>query len=200
MQSIDRVKLRDMFPPPGDLVVQKVLTQLDKHCLYFLSLSPFLLIATQGNNGADVSPRGDPAGFVKAIDRQTILIPDRPGNNRLDTMENILDNARVGCLFLVPGLGEILRINGEADLVVGPELEQLAFQGKTPPVAIRIRVREALFHCAKAVIRSKIWSPATFARREDFPPLGAVLADQIAGLDKDEMIEWIRVGDQRTLY
>jgi predicted pyridoxine 5'-phosphate oxidase superfamily flavin-nucleotide-binding protein len=106
----------------------------------------------------------------------------------------------VGCLCVVPGLGEILRINGRADIVVGPELEELAIQNRTPPVAIRISVREAFFHCSKAVIRSKAWNSETFATREDFPPLGAVLADQIEGLDKEEMIEKIRTGDQRTLY
>lgn len=200
MQSIDRQKLRELYRPPGNLVVQKVLRELDAHCLRFLSLSPFMLIATHGTGGADLSPRGDPPGFVNALDPTTLLIPDRPGNNRLDTMENILDNPRVGCLFLVPGLGEILRVNGEADIVSGPGLERLAHQGRTPVAAIRVRVREALFHCAKAVIRSKLWTPSTYATREDFPPLGAVLADQIAGLNKEEMIEWIRVGDQKTLY
>jgi PPOX class probable FMN-dependent enzyme len=200
VQSIDRQQLRRLLPPPEKLVVQKVLPYLDRHSLHFLSLSPFMLIATQGRSGADLSPRGDPPGFVKALDRTTLLIPDRPGNNRLDTMENILDNPRIGCLFLVPGLGEILRVNGEAEIVTGPELEHLVQQGRVPPVAIRVVVKEALFHCAKAVIRSKVWNPATFATRADFPPLGAVLADQIAGLDRDDMIERIRVGDQTTLY
>lgn len=200
MRSIDRTELREMFPEPEALVVNKQLTWLDKHCLHFISLSPFLLMGTQGLHGADVSPRGDPKGFVKVIDPTTLLIPDRPGNNRLDTMENILNNPKAGCLFLAPGLGEILRINGEADLVVGEELELLAIQGRTPQVAIRLHVKEVFFHCSKAVIRSKIWNPATFATRQDFPPLGAILADQIAGLNKDEMIERIRVGDQKTLY
>ncbi|WP_448949950.1 MSMEG_1061 family FMN-dependent PPOX-type flavoprotein [Labrys neptuniae] len=200
MQSIDRQQLRAMLPPPASLVVRKVLPRLDGHCAHFLSLSPFMLIATQGRNGADVSPRGDPPGFARMLDPTTLLIPDRPGNNRLDTMENILDNRQVGCLFLVPGLGEILRVNGDADIVTGPELELLAHQGRMPAVAIRVKVKEAFFHCAKAVIRSKLWTASTHATREDFPPLGAILADQIAGLDKEEMIERIRVGDQRTLY
>jgi PPOX class probable FMN-dependent enzyme len=200
MHSITQEELRGLVPNAEGVVVQKVLHELDHHCMHYLSLSPLMLIGTQGPNGGDVSPRGDPKGFVKVIDTTTVLIPDRPGNNRLDTMENILENPSVGCLFLVPGLGEILRINGNADLVVGPELEQLAVQGRTPLVAIRVRVKEAFFHCSKAVIRSKVWVPATFAKREDFPPLGAILSDQIAGLDREKTIEWIRVGDQRTLY
>ncbi|MGF6257131.1 MSMEG_1061 family FMN-dependent PPOX-type flavoprotein [Ensifer sp. ZNC0028] len=200
MRSIDQTELRQMFPAPEALVVSKQLTRLDKHCLQFLSLSPFALIGTRSQAGGDVSPRGDPRGFVHVLDENTFLIPDRPGNNRLDTMENILADPVVGCLFLVPGLGEILRVNGVADIVVGDALEALAIQGRAPRVAIRVHVREVFFHCSKAVIRSKLWNPATFATREDFPPLGAILADQIAGLDKDEMVEKIRVGDQRTLY
>ncbi|MFK0276592.1 MSMEG_1061 family FMN-dependent PPOX-type flavoprotein [Ensifer sp. NPDC090286] len=200
MRSIDQTELRRMFPAPEALVVSKQLTRLDKHCLQFLSLSPFALIGTRSQAGGDVSPRGDPRGFVHVLDENTFLIPDRPGNNRLDTMENILADPVVGCLFLVPGLGEILRVNGVADIVVGDALEALSIQGRAPRVAIRVHVREVFFHCSKAVIRSKLWNPATFAMREDFPPLGAILADQIAGLDKDEMVEKIRVGDQRTLY
>lgn len=200
MRSIDQTELRQMFPAPEALVVSKQLTRLDKNCLQFLSLSPFALIGTRSQAGGDVSPRGDPRGFVHVLDENTFLIPDRPGNNRLDTMENILADPVVGCLFLVPGLGEILRVNGVADIVVGDALEALSIQGRAPRVAIRVHVREVFFHCSKAVIRSKLWNPATFATREDFPPLGAILADQIAGLDKDEMVEKIRVGDQRTLY
>lgn len=200
MRTIDRAELRVMFPAPAAIVVDKQLTSLDKHSRHFISLSPFVLIGSRSGSGGDVSPRGDPKGFVKVLDAKTFLIPDRPGNNRLDTMENILADPVVGCLFLVPGLGEILRINGVADLVVGDELSDLAVQGRAPPVAIRVHVREVFFHCSKAVIRSKIWTPTTFAKREDFPPLGAILADQIAGIDKEEWIEKIRVGDQNTLY
>ncbi|QRY70821.1 pyridoxamine 5'-phosphate oxidase family protein (plasmid) [Ensifer sp. PDNC004] len=200
MRSIDQTELRQIFPAPEALVVSKQLTRLDKHCLQFLSLSPFALIGTRSQAGGDVSPRGDPRGFVHVLDENTFLIPDRPGNNRLDTMENILADPVVGCLFLVPGLGEILRVNGVADIVAGGALEALSIQGRAPRVAIRVHVREVFFHCSKAVIRSKLWNPATFATREDFPPLGEILADQIAGLDKEEMVEKIRVGDQRTLY
>lgn len=200
MRAIDRTELRAMFPEPQALVVSKQLTALDRHCRHFLSLSPFVLVGTRSPSGGDVSPRGDPKGFVKVVDDRTILIPDRPGNNRLDTMENILADPAVGCLFMVPGLGEILRINGQADLVVGEALNDLAIQGRVPMVAIRVCIEEVFFHCSKAVIRSKLWNPTTFATREDFPPLGAILADQIAGLDKNEMVERIRVGDQTTLY
>ncbi|WP_352914987.1 MSMEG_1061 family FMN-dependent PPOX-type flavoprotein [Mesorhizobium sp. M0915] len=200
MRVIGRGELRTLFPEPASIVVDKQLTSLDKHSRHFISLSPFLLIGSRNGSTGDVTPRGDPKGFVKVLDDKTFLIPDRPGNNRLDTMENILLDPVVGCLFLVPGLGEILRVNGTADIVVGDELSELAVQGRVPPVAIRVHVQEVFFHCSKAVIRSKIWNPATFAKREDFPPLGAILADQIAGVDKDEWIEKIRVGDQKTLY
>lgn len=200
MRTVDKEELRQIFDQPTDLVLDKVLDALDGHCLRFLALSPFLLMSTQGANGADVSPKGDPAGFVKIIDQKTILIPDRPGNNRLDTMENILENDQIGCLFLIPGIREILRINGSADIVVGPELEALAHAGRVPKVAIRVRIKEVFFHCAKAIIRSQIWDSSTFKTRDDFPPLGAVLADQIVGLNKQEMIEWIIKADKATLY
>lgn len=200
MRSIGEAELREMYPAPEALVVSKQLTHLDKHCLHFMSLAPLVLIGTRSKAGADVSPRGDPKGFAHVLDSRTFLIPDRPGNNRLDTMENILADPVVGCLFLVPGLGEILRVNGDADLVVGEELEEMAIQGRAPKIAIRVHVKEVFFHCSKAIIRSKLWNPSTFAIREDFPPLGAILADQIAGLDKNDMIEKIRVGDQKTLY
>ncbi len=159
-----------------------------------------MLISTQGSAGADTSPRGDPPGFVKPLDQHTLLIPDRPGNNRLDTFENILENPHVGCLFLVPGLAEILRINGTARLVVGEELEALAVQNRAPKMGICVSVEQAFFHCAKAVMRSRIWQPDTFRTRSDFPPLGVILSDQVAGLDREKTIEFIRTGDQTTMY
>lgn len=193
-------EVRALFPPAQGMAVTKILDRIDAHCAHFISLSPFLLISTQGIGGADISPRGDPPGFVKVIDERTLLIPDRPGNNRLDSIENILENAKIGCLFLLPGIGEILRVNGSAKLVTGPELEQLAHQGKSPKLAICVTVEEAFFHCTKAIIRSKIWSAETFLKRSDFPALGAILADQIAGTNPQQALKEVRDSETNTLY
>lgn len=201
MDTIDSHEaLRALYPEPVDLVIRKALTALDPHSLAFLRLSPFLLIATQGAGGSDVSPRGDPPGFVKVIDDRTLLIPERPGNNRVDTLGNIIDNPRTGLIFLVPGLGEALRLNGLASVVVGPELADLAHQDRVPKAAILFRIEEVFFHCAKAIIRSRLWSADIQVDKSSFPPLGKILADQIAGYDAEALIEKIRRGDRETLY
>jgi len=179
----DVSELRALYGLPMELAVKKSLPRLDRHCREFIRLSPFLLVSTQGPDGADISPRGDPSGFVGVEDDETILIPDRPGNNRVDTLENILHNPRVGIIFLVPGVTETLRINGQAEVVVGPELKRLAHQDRSPKTAIRVRIEEVFFHCAKALIRSKLWDPETRVAKGSLPPLGVILADQIAGVD-----------------
>src|SRR5271155_1551085 len=136
----DVSEIRALYGQPMVLAVKKSLPRLDRHCREFIRLSPFLLVSTPGPDGADISPRGDPSGFVSVEDDATILIPDRPGNNRVDTLENILHNPRVGVIFLVPGLTESLRINGMAEIVVGPELDGLAHANRIPKTAIRVRI------------------------------------------------------------
>ena len=179
--------LRAIYGRPHELAVKKSLSRLDRYCREFVGLSPFLMISSQGPNGADISPRGDPPGFVLIEDEQTLLIPDRPGNNRIDTLENVLHNPTVGLIFLVPGLGEALRINGLAEIIMGPELDALAINGRTPKTALRVRVREVFFHCAKALIRSKLWDPESHVAKGAFPPLGIVVADQITGVEAEAM-------------
>ena len=197
---VDVSQLRALYGAPSDLAVRKSLPRLDRHCREFIRLSPFLLVSTQGPDGADISPRGDPSGFVGIEDDVTILIPDRPGNNRVDTLENILHNPRIGVIFLVPGLSESLRINGVAEIVVGPELRRLAHLGRVPKTAIRVRIEEVFFHCAKALIRSKLWDPETRVPQGSLPPLGVILADQIAGVDADEQNAAIDNAYKTNLY
>ena len=192
--------LRSLYGLPSEVAVKKSLPKLDVHCQAFVRLSPFLLISTSGPGGADISPRGDPPGFVKIIDDRTLLIPDRLGNNRIDTMENILHDPSVGLIFLVPGLREALRINGRAEIVTGAELGELAEKGRTPKSAIRVRVIEAFFHCAKAIIRSKLWEPDWRVATNDFPPLGTIIADQIAGLDAETQNAGIEHAYANNLY
>jgi uncharacterized protein len=175
--------LRELFPPTHELAAQKVLLSLDKHAQDFISRSPFLCIGTQDANGkADVSPRGDPAGFVRILDNKTLALPDRPGNNRLDTLTNILANPTVGLLFIIPGFDDTLRINGQARLVTDPELlATMAMNGRAPRLAIVVSVQEVFLHCAKAFRRSKLWDPAHFQDRSVMPSLMKIILDQTGG-------------------
>ena len=157
--------LRALHHAPMSRATDKVLTHIDTHCRAVIERSPFCVIATQGPGGADVSPRGDPPGFVQILDERTLLLPDRVGNNRLDAMCNLLTNPRIGMLFLVPGMGETLRINGTAritdDAMV---LEPCAVQGRPPKIGLVVRVEEAFLHCAKAPYK-KSWSCRLFFNR-----------------------------------
>jgi PPOX class probable FMN-dependent enzyme len=196
----DVSELRALYGQQMELAVKKSLPRLDRHCREFIRMSPFLLVSTQGPDGADISPRGDPSGFVSVEDDGAILIPDRPGNNRIDTLENILRNPRVGIIFLVPGLNESLRINGVAEIVVGPELGRLAHRDRVPKTAIRVRIEEVFFHCAKALIRSNLWDPESRVSKGSLPPLGVILADQIAGLDAEAQTADIENAYRTNLY
>jgi len=196
----DISELRALYGLPMELAVKKSLPRLDRYCRDFIRLSPFLLISTQGPDGADISPRGDPRGFVSIEDDATLLIPDRPGNNRVDTLENIVLNPRVGIIFLTPGLNETLRVNGLAEVVVGPELSRLAHNGRVPKTAIRVTIEEVFFHCAKALIRSGLWDPETRVPKTSLAPLGVILAEQIAGVDARKETVAIERAYETTLY
>jgi uncharacterized protein len=179
----DEQALRGLFPPTHELAAQKVLSNLDKHAQDFIRRSPFVCVGTQDANGkADVSPRGDPAGFVRILDDKTLAIPDRPGNNRLDTLSNILANPNVGLLFIIPGFDDTLRINGQAQLVTDPELlDSMAMNGRSPKLAIVVQVGEVFLHCAKAFRRSKLWDPGHFQDRSAMPSLMKIILDQTGG-------------------
>lgn len=186
----DEAALRALFPATHDLAIRKSRTRLDPHARAFIARSPFLTIGTQGVGGrADVSPRGDPAGFVHVLDDRTIAIPDRPGNNRLDTLANIVANPQVGLLFLVPGFDDTLRINGTARVSRDPALlAQMAVNGRMPVVAIVVQVAEVFLHCAKAFRRSKLWDPAAHRDRSEMPSLIKMILDQTTGApDAEEM-------------
>jgi PPOX class probable FMN-dependent enzyme len=175
--------LRMLFGMVGERAVAKSLPRLDRYCREFIARSPFLCIGTMSADGrADVSPRGDPAGFVQVIDDRTIAIPDRPGNNRLDTMTNIIANPSVGLIFLIPGFDDTLRINGKATLTRDPDLLAGAVvNGKAPKVMIRVAVEEAFLHCAKAFRRSNLWDPASRVDRAAMPSLARMILEQTAG-------------------
>ena len=179
----DEENLRSLFPATHALAITKCQDRLDKHASDFLARSPFLCIGTQMPNGlADVSPRGDPRGFVKVLDDKTLLIPDRPGNNRFDTQSNILANPAVGLLFMVPGFDDTLRINGTAVLTRDPDLLALmTVNDRVPMLAIVVTISEVFLHCAKAFRRSKLWDSSQHQDRRDMPSLVNMILDQTTG-------------------
>lgn len=194
--------LRAAYGEPSDLVRRKALDRLDRHCRALIEASPFLVIGTADAQGRqDVSPRGDPPGFVAVLDEHRLLIPDRPGNKRLDSLANVLENPRVGLLFMIPGMNETLRVNGRGSIVTDPELlEPLAVQGKAPPSALLVEVEEAFLHCAKAFLRSKLWDPEAQVDRKRFPTLGRMIADQIADVDAEAADQRIEEAYREKLY
>ena len=171
--------LRARYRAPSELAIKKQLDHLDHNCRRFIALSPFLCLATSGEDRVDNSPRGDPPGFVEVADERTLLIPDRPGNNRLDSLANIVRNPKVGLLFLIPGVTETLRVNGRARIVTKPQiLERFAVNGRTPTVAILLATGEVFLHCSKALIRSRLWQEdAKVDRKAALPSLGQMIAE-----------------------
>ena len=185
MDTIENTeRLRETYGPPSERSLKKQLSRFDKHCRDFIARSPFLVIASSDPSGrCDASPKGDAPGFVEVLDDTTVLIPDRLGNNRVDTLGNLIARPGVGLIFFVPGLNETLRVNGRARITTDPSLlEPLAVNGKVPRSAIVVLAEEIYFHCGKALIRSDLWNPEKHLARGKFPSLGRILADQIGGI------------------
>lgn len=185
--------LRQKFGEVHPLAITKSRPALDQYSRQFISLSPFLVISTADGEGkADLSPRGDPPGFVHVVDDKTILVPDRPGNNRLDTMSNITANPNVGCLFFIPGFEDTLRLNGKARLSDDAALlKHCTVNGKVPKVGILITVEEVFLHCAKALKRSKLWGPDYRQDRGQLPSIARIILAQTCetGVDETEAQE-----------
>ena len=173
--------LRTVYKQPGGGAVGKDIAQIDAHFAHFISLSPFLCIGTAGENGlCDVSPRGGEPGFVHVIDARTLAIPDRPGNNRLDSLGNITRNPGVGLLFFVPVFEDTLRVNGVAHVTTEPELmARFTTDGKPPRSVVLIDVKEAYLHCVKAIKRAGLWTQEAQVDRATFPTAGQVYRDQL---------------------
>lgn len=197
-------ELRELVGEPLELSLRKQLSSLDQHCRAFIAHSPFLLIGTSNATGrGDVSPKGDPPGFVQVLDDRTLMIPDRPGNRRLDSLLNILENPQVGLLFLVPGVEETLRVNGRATLVRDEELLETAIvNGKRPHLAIVVEVQEAFIHCAKALKRSHLWDYDSQVERSELPSMAQMMMDQANPSDCtiDELEERIKESYKTRLY
>lgn len=174
-------ELRTLYAAPGERAVRKQLSQLDAHCRRFVALSPLCVVATGGTAGnlLDASPRGGPPGFVRVNDAGDLLLPDAGGNNRLDTLTNLLHDPRIGLLFLIPGVDETLRVNGTARLREEPGFTGLfAAERQAPRLVVQVQVREAYLHCAKALMRSRLWQPAAQIDRGALPTLNQMIHDQ----------------------
>lgn len=198
----DEDELRSHLGPVSPLAEHKVQTRLDHFCRDFIALSPFLVLASaDGRGNADASPRGDAAGFVRVLDDATLLIPDRRGNNRVDSFANILASRGVGLIFFVPGIDETLRVNGSARITREPDLlAPLAVQGKAPGLGLLVEVHEAYFHCGKALMRSRLWDPSAQVERARFPTLGRIIAEQTRKIGTDEAERMMEEGYRTRLY
>ena len=177
----DRVpELRALYAAPTERAQRKEIRHLDKHCRRFIELSPFVVLASADDaNRCDASPRGGDPGFVKVADDTTLLIPDAPGNNRLDSLQNIQASGRIGLLFLVPGVDETLRVNGRARVSADAEQIRLCTtERRAPKIVIEVKAEEVFLHCAKALMRSKLWSDAHRVDRSTLPTMGQMIADQ----------------------
>jgi PPOX class probable FMN-dependent enzyme len=182
--------VRRHYPPPIERALLKVLRAIDVHMRAFIARSPLVCLGSSTPEGADVTPRGDAPGFVHVLDDRTLLIPDWPGNNRLDSLSNIERNPQVALLFLVPGVNETLRVNGRAAISLDPALlERWNVGGKHPRSVLRVTVHEAYLHCGKALIRARLWDPATRIDRASLPSYGQMLKDQTAIRDSAEQIQ-----------
>ena len=169
-------ELEAIYGEPKARSVAKEIPYISEAYGAFITASPFVILASAGSDGLDCSPKGDPAGFVRIIDAHTLAIPDRPGNNRIDTLRNLLQDPRVGLLFLVPGVGEMMRVNGRASISDDPALlASFSVDGKPPRTVIVIQVESVYFHCSKALVRSDLWNQDKHVDRATLPSAGAML-------------------------
>lgn len=177
VQTADEV--RGLFGEVRELSANKIIDHIDAHCRAWIERSPFVVISTIDRNGRmDVSPKGDPPGFVKVLDEKTLAIPDRLGNQRADSFLNIIDNPRIGLMFIIPRRGEVVRVSGSAQIVRDPPLLQsMAVDGRVPLLATLVRVEEAFYHCSKAMIRSRMWTPDNWPDIDGIPTYAQALID-----------------------
>ena len=203
-RSIGTVEeLRSRYGAPSELAVRKSMERLDRHCRRFIELAPFVVLASAGADGrVDCSPRGDPPGFVAVLDDRTVLLPDRRGNNRTDSLTNVLENPYVGLLFLIPGVEETLRLNGRARLTADPVLlDPLAVNGRAPRSGLLVEVEEVFLQCTKALVRSRLWSDESRVdRKSALPSFGQMIADHVGRADGETLERELRAKVPHTLY
>ncbi|WP_151638825.1 pyridoxamine 5'-phosphate oxidase family protein [Noviherbaspirillum aerium] len=174
----DMAALEQLYGVPAAASISKEVDYLHPHYRAFIEASPFLALATSGPGGLDVSPRGDPRGFVEVRDEKTLLLPDRRGNNRIDSLRNIIADPRVAMMFMIPGVGETLRVNGRARILIDPAvLDRFAIDGKPPRSVLEIHVDAVFFQCSRAILRSRLWDAEEHVARSSLPSLGTILQD-----------------------
>jgi uncharacterized protein len=175
-------ELEAIYGAPSAVSLAKEIDHVSPHYRAFIEAAPVCAIATSGPGGLDCTPRGDPPGFVRVADEKTLLIPDRRGNNRIDTLRNIVIDPRISLLFLIPGCAETIRVNGRAAISLDPALcGSFIFAGKTPRSVIVVTVERCFFQCAKAIVRSRLWDPETRVERSTLPTAGTILAGITSG-------------------
>jgi PPOX class probable FMN-dependent enzyme len=179
-------QLETVFPePPIGNAITKEIDHVNATYRALIEAAPFFALATCGPDGLDCSPRGDPAGFVRVADEKTLLIPDRRGNNRIDSLRNIMSDPRVALMFMIPGCGEVIRVIGEAAVSTDPELcAQFVMNGKAPKVVLVVTVEKVYYQCPKALVRSKLWDPTTWRDRKSLPTPGKII-QEIVGSNYD---------------
>jgi len=189
-------RLREITGHAGDLARDKVIDHIDEHAAHFISRCPFLLLSTRGADGReDISPKGDPAGFVKVIDNKTLAIPDRPGNRRMDSFSNLMVDDQIGLILLIPGHSDTLRISGRAQIVQDAAMgETMAIRGRVPELIVIVSVEEVCMHCPKCMIRSGLWTPESWPHMDDFPSLAQIVKahaaqDDVALAQIEDLIE-----------
>lgn len=169
-------QLDALYGAPAEASVSKEIDYIHDHYKAFIDKAPFVVVATVGPEGLDCSPRGDPPGFVRVPDAKTVLIPDRRGNNRVDTLRNLVRDPRVSLLFIIPGIGNTLRINGRAEITTDPELcQSFAMRGQAPRTVLAVTAERVYFQCPKALVRSRLWSADAQVDRSELPSTGEIL-------------------------
>ena len=201
-QIINIEELKSLYEDAGEASIKKEISYLHPHYQAIIKASPFAVLATNGENGMDASPRGDATGFIRVQDEHTLLLPDRRGNNRLDSLRNILHDPRVALLFLVPGLGETLRVNGRASISIDPELlNQFAVNNKLPKTVLIIHVETAFFQCSRAIHRSGLWKTKNGKSNLSIPTPGKILSDLTnAAIDGEKYDRELPERIKNTLY
>ncbi|MBX0358411.1 pyridoxamine 5'-phosphate oxidase family protein [Halobacillus sp. Nhm2S1] len=197
-------ELRAIIGEPSELVKNKVIHHLDENCKEYIKQSPFLTLATSDADGnCDVSPRGDEKGFVHILNDSTLIIPERPGNKRVDSMKNLLSNPHAGLIFFIPGMEETLRVNGRACLLADEDLlEKMAHKGKVPTLGIAVEVEECFLHCAKAFNRSGLWDKGTWLEKEERPSATKILTEhaRLPDLDEEAVTKRLNESYRERLY
>jgi uncharacterized protein len=194
-------QLSAIYGPVKEVPRAKEIPYLNEDYAAFVKASPFILLSTVGVEGTDCSPKGDAPGFVQIIDHKTLAIPDRPGNNRIDNLKNIISDGRISLLFMIPGVGETLRVNGRATITADEAmLQRFTVQGKLPRTVILVTIEAAYVHCAKAIVRSKLWDPEQHVERSTLPSLGQMMKNILDGFDGEAYDRELPERMKATLY